>query len=93
MKRTHPSQKPVELMSWLIETARIGLGKTVLDPYMGVGSTGVACLRTGRSFIGMEIDEEYFDIARQRLTAEVQKMGLPTIENEKEEQQPLGASD
>lgn len=69
-KRKHPSQKPVELMLWCIETARIGLGKTILDPYMGSGSTGVAAIRTGRKFIGIEIDKEYFDIACKRISEE-----------------------
>lgn len=67
--RSHPSQKPVELMRWCLETARIGLGKTVLDPYMGSGSTGVACVTSGRKFIGVEIDPDYFEIACQRIEA------------------------
>ena len=66
-KRQHPTQKPVELMRWCLETARIGLGKTVLDPYMGSGSTGVACVTTGRKFIGIEIDPDYFEIACKRI--------------------------
>lgn len=65
--RGHPSQKPVELMRWCLDTARIGLGKSVCDPYMGSGSTGVACITSGRKFIGIEIDREYFDIACQRI--------------------------
>lgn len=65
--RTHPSQKPVELMRWCLETARIGLGKTVLDPYMGSGSTGVACVTSGRKFVGIEIDPDYFEIACARI--------------------------
>jgi DNA modification methylase len=65
--RHHPSQKPVELMRWCLETARIGLGKTVLDPYMGSGSTGVACVTSGRKFIGIEIDPDYFAIACARI--------------------------
>jgi site-specific DNA-methyltransferase (adenine-specific)/modification methylase len=72
-KRSHPSMKPVELMAWLIESIRIGLGKTVLDPYMGVGSTGVACLQSGRKFIGIEIDPEYYEIAKSRLLAEINR--------------------
>lgn len=72
MTRTHPSQKPVELMMWCLDTIRIGIDKTILDPYMGVGSTGVACLRTGRRFIGIEIDPEYCDIAADRLQKEWQ---------------------
>ncbi len=66
-KRAHPSQKPVELMRWCLETARIGIGNVVLDPYMGVGSTGVACVTAGRKFVGIEIDPEYFAIACQRI--------------------------
>ena len=65
--RIHPSQKPVELMEWCMETCRVGIGKTVLDPYMGSGTTGVACIRTGRKFIGIEKDPEYFDAACSRL--------------------------
>ena len=66
-KRQHPTQKPVELMRWCLKTARIGLGKAVLDPYMGSGSTGVACVTSGRKFIGIEIDPDYFDIACKRI--------------------------
>jgi DNA modification methylase len=68
--RKHPSQKPVELMMWLLDVCRIGVNHTVLDPYMGSGSTGVACLRTGRSFVGIEIDPEYCQIAVERLQKE-----------------------
>lgn len=67
--RAHPSQKPVELMRWCLETARIGMGKTVLDPYMGSGSTGVACVTSGRRFVGIEIDPDYFKIACRRIEA------------------------
>lgn len=67
--RRHPSQKPVELMRWCLETVRIGLGKTVLDPYMGSGTTGVACVTSGRKFVGIEIDPEYFEIACRRIEA------------------------
>ncbi len=71
MSRSHPSQKPVELMMWCLETARVGIGATVLDPYMGSGTTGVACVRTGRKFIGIEYDAEYFEVARERLEREL----------------------
>jgi site-specific DNA-methyltransferase (adenine-specific)/modification methylase len=70
-KRCHVSQKPVELMAWIIESARIGVGKTILDPYMGSGSTGVAALRGGRRFIGIEIDRAHFDTARGRIEEEL----------------------
>ena len=73
-KKVHVSQKPVALMAWCIETARIGVGKVVLDPFMGSGSTGVACLQTGRKFIGCEIDAENFEIACGRIEAQVAQM-------------------
>jgi len=50
-RRLHVSQKPVELMAWCLDHARVGLGKRVLDPYMGSGSTGMACMMTGRQFL------------------------------------------
>lgn len=65
--RHHVSQKPVNLMAWCIEHARIGVDKVVLDPYMGSGSTGVAALMSGRKFVGVEIDPAHFQIARQRI--------------------------
>ena len=68
-KRQHPAQKPIELMRWCLETARIGINKTVLDPYMGSGTTGVACVTSGRKFIGIEIDPDYFAIACKRIEA------------------------
>ncbi len=73
-KKLHVSQKPVALMAWCIETARIGVGKVVLDPFMGSGSTGVACLQTGRKFIGCEIDEEYFEVACGRIEQAIAAM-------------------
>jgi DNA modification methylase len=66
-KRLHVSQKPVELMAWLLDTIRVGLGKTVIDPYMGSASTGVACLRTGRKFVGIDIDAENCANAVERI--------------------------
>lgn len=49
---------------------RLGGGQVVLDPFMGSGSTGVACKKLGRDFIGMEIDEKYFKIAKERINGE-----------------------
>ena len=64
-KRYHPTMKPVGLMIWCIEQARAnGL---IIDPYMGSGTTGVACARLGRKFIGIEIAPKYFDIACRRI--------------------------
>ena len=65
----HPAQKPVALCEYLIRTYT-DAGMTVLDNCMGSGSTGVACQNLGREFIGIEIDEEIFNTARQRTTRE-----------------------
>lgn len=62
----HPTQKPVDLLEYLIKTYTED-GQTVLDFTMGSGSTGVACVNTGRDFIGIELDEGYFDIAKHRI--------------------------
>ena len=66
-KRLHPTQKPVALLEYLIKTYTQE-GETVLDFTMGSGSTGVACLNTNRRFIGIEMDEKYFDIAANRIS-------------------------
>ena len=65
-KMYHPTQKPVPLLEYLIKTYT-NEGDTVLDNCMGSGSTGVACVNTKRDFIGVELDENYFDIARRRI--------------------------
>lgn len=64
--RFHPTQKPVELLEYLIRTYT-NENETVLDNCMGSGSTGVACLNTNRNFIGMELDDNYFHIAEERI--------------------------
>ena len=64
--RLHPTQKPVALMEYLIRTYTTE-GETVLDNTMGSGTTGVACVRTNRNFIGIEMDEKYFEIAKKRV--------------------------
>lgn len=65
-ERLHPTQKPVKLLEYLIKTYT-NEGETVLDNCMGSGSTGVACQNTGRHFIGIELDENYFNIAKERM--------------------------
>lgn len=62
----HPTQKPVALLEDLIKTFS-NEGDTVLDFTMGSGSTGVACVNTNRRFIGIELDEGYFNIAKKRI--------------------------
>ena len=62
----HPTEKPVTLMETLINLVTVE-GSTILDPFNGSGSTGVACLNTNRKFIGVEMDENYFNIAKDRM--------------------------
>jgi DNA modification methylase len=64
--RLHPTQKPVALLEYLIRTYT-NEGETVLDFTMGSGSTGVACVNTNRDFIGIELDEGYYNIAEKRI--------------------------
>jgi DNA modification methylase len=64
-------QKPVVLMSWMMDQAKVLEGSTVLDPYMGSGSTGIACLRTGRRFVGIEKDPTHYATALERITNEL----------------------
>tara|TARA_R110000822_G_scaffold65251_1_gene159856 strand:+ start:81 stop:746 length:666 start_codon:yes stop_codon:yes gene_type:complete len=59
----HPTMKPLELMRWCVEK----VDGTVLDPFMGSGTTGVACAKLGRKFVGIELEEKYFDIACGRI--------------------------
>ena len=68
----HPTQKPVPLLEYLVKTYT-NPGETVLDNCMGSGSTGVACVRTGRRFIGIEKDPHYFQVARERIERENQE--------------------
>ena len=62
----HPTQKPVEVMEWLINRLS-NESDLILDPFMGSGSTGVAALNANRRFIGIELDEDYFNIAKKRI--------------------------
>jgi site-specific DNA-methyltransferase (adenine-specific)/modification methylase len=62
----HPTEKPLRLMEWCVSLTK---GRRVLDPYMGSGTTGVACANLGRPFVGVEIDPRYFDVACKRIEA------------------------
>lgn len=64
--RVHPTQKPSELVQQLLETYSTD-GDTVLDPFMGSGTTGVACKNLNRNFIGIELEQEYYEIALKRI--------------------------
>ncbi len=71
--RVHPTQKPVEVMRWCISNIDAG---TILDPFMGSGTTGVAAVKLGRRFIGIEIEPKYFDIACRRIEAATKQPDL-----------------
>ena len=77
--KEHPTQKPVDVMQWCIE--RLPKGCTVVcDPFMGSGTTGVACVNLGRKFIGVEREPRYFDIALRRITEALRQPRLPLSE-------------
>ncbi len=75
-KRLHPTQKPVVVMEWVMNMAKIPEGAIVLDPYCGSGSTAIACIRTNRHFIGIDIDQDYVDKANVRIQNELSQMSL-----------------
>lgn len=72
-KRLHPTQKPVALLEYLIKTYT-NAGETVLDNCIGSGSTAIACINTGRNFIGFEIAEKYCRIAEERIKAVIERV-------------------
>jgi DNA modification methylase len=76
--RFHPMQKPIALLHWCLSF--MPAARTVLDPYMGSGSCGVAALRDGRRYIGIEIEERWFDVACRRIEAEMRQPRLPLVE-------------
>lgn len=71
--REHPTQKPVEVMCWSIDKLK---AQTILDPFMGSGTTGVAAVKLGRKFIGIEIEPRYFDIACRRISEALKQPDL-----------------
>ena len=80
----HDTEKPTELMKILIENSS-NENETILDPFMGIGSTGVACKNLNRNFIGIEISEEYFNIAKARIdywTTQDEQLTIFDIERE-----------
>jgi len=72
-ERQHPAEKPIPLLTALVAKC----GASVLDPFMGSGTTGVACVQTGRKFIGIEIDPGYFEIAKKRISEAQLQTRLP----------------
>ena len=75
-QRFHPTQKPLDLMLWIIERYT-DEGDTILDCFMGSGTTGVACARLNRNFIGIEINPQYFEIAQRRIAEAQAQLALP----------------
>ena len=71
----HPTQKPLQLIEKWVGLFSDG-GETILDPFMGSGTTGVACVRTGRKFIGIEKEPRYFEIAKRRISDELNRFPL-----------------
>ena len=82
-KGLHPTQKPIGLMEYFIRTYT-NPGDTVLDNTMGSGTTGVACVNTGRNFVGIESDEKYYSIAGERIAS-----AEPVEELSQQAQNPL----
>ena len=82
-QQVHPTQKPVPLMEWLIKTYS-NPTETVLDNCMGSGSTGVAAVKLGRKFIGIEYVQEYFKVAQERI-----ENAMPVQEVAQDPQNPL----
>ena len=74
-RKQHHAEKPIELLAEIIAVA-VGIDGTVLDPFMGSGTTGVACVQTGRNFIGIEIDPTYYAIAERRIAEAQQQLTL-----------------
>ena len=74
-KNIHDTEKPIDLMKILIENSSKE-NEIVLDPFMGIGSTGVACINTNRNFIGIELDEKYFEIAKKRIEETEEQLTL-----------------
>ena len=83
-KRCHPTQKPISLMTLCLEF--LPESKTILDPFMGSGTTGVACINLGKEFIGIEKDPEYFDIACKRIS-DAEKQGILFVQQKQKPEQ------
>jgi DNA modification methylase len=83
--RRHPTEKPVKLFEWCL--GFLPEATTILDPFMGSGTTGVACVKLGRRFIGVEIEPKYFDIACRRIADAVSRPDMfIEAERQREEQ-------
>jgi site-specific DNA-methyltransferase (adenine-specific) len=86
-ERYHPTQKPLEVMKWVIELCP--KSDTILDPFMGSGTTGVAAIQLGKKFIGIEREPKYFDIACKRIEQAVAQPQLFAHEQPKQIQEAM----
>jgi len=86
-ERYHPTQKPIEVMKWVIDLCP--KAETILDPFMGSGTTGVAAIQLGRKFIGIEREPKYFEIACKRIERAVAQGQLFAPEQAKQVQEAL----
>ena len=78
----HPTVKPLDIIRNIIQNSTVGGGSVVFDPFMGSGTTAVACIETGRHYIGFEICPEYYNAARKRIESTLSKIiGRTTLEN------------
>jgi DNA modification methylase len=82
----HPTQKPVSVIEWCLDKAS-NEGDTILDPFLGSGTTAVACIRTGRQCVGIELEEKYCEIAAKRCDRELDQKRLPFDEPRRVETQ------
>lgn len=85
--KEHPTQKPIQLMEWCLRY--VPDAETICDPFMGSGTTGAACVNMGRSFIGIEREPKYFDIARRRISEALSRPRLPFEEPIQAKQEAL----
>ena len=83
----HPTQKPLAVMLWTLQ--QFQAAETILDPFMGSGTTGVACAKLGRKFIGIEIEPKYFEIACRRIEAAYAEPRLPGLDQPKPTQEAM----
>ena len=94
--KMHPTQKPVSLLKWCLKWTAPGTindpPKTILDPFMGSGSTGCAAVKMGRRFVGIEVDQKYFDIAARRISDALARPDL-FIEPPARAERPAGLFD
>ncbi len=74
--KEHPTQKPVALMEWCLRRMKVEPGMTVLDPFCGSGTVGVACVQMGVNYVGVELQEQYYEAAKRRIDRALAERGV-----------------